>query len=37
LNLQPDVPEGIYTLVITMADKVGGQTAEGRREFRIQK
>jgi hypothetical protein len=37
LNLQPDVPEGSYTLVITMADKVGGQTAEGRREFRIQK
>jgi len=37
LNLQPDVPEGSYTLVITMADKVGGQTAEARREFRIQK
>jgi hypothetical protein len=37
LNLQPDVPEGSYTLVITMADKVGGQTAEGRREFRIRK
>jgi hypothetical protein len=37
LNLQPDVPEGSYTLVITMADKVGEQTAEARREFRIQK
>jgi hypothetical protein len=37
LNLQPDVPEGKYTLVITMADKVGDQTAEARREFRIQK
>ena len=37
LNLQPDVPEGSYTLIITMADKVGGQTAEARREFRIHK
>jgi hypothetical protein len=37
LNLQSDVPEGSYTLVITMADKVGEQTAEARREFRIQK
>jgi hypothetical protein len=37
LNLQPDVPEGSYTLVITMADKVGAQTAEARREFRIQR
>jgi hypothetical protein len=37
LNLQPDVPEGQYTLVITMADKVSGATAEARREFRIQK
>jgi hypothetical protein len=37
LNLQPNVPEGSYTLVITMSDKVGGQTAEARREFRIQK
>ena len=37
LNLQPDVPEGSYTLVITMSDKVGSQTAEARREFRIQK
>ena len=37
LNLQPDVPEGSYTLVITMEDKVGGQKAEARREFRISK
>ena len=37
LNLQPDVPAGSYTLVITMTDKIGGQTAEARREFRIQK
>jgi hypothetical protein len=37
LNLQADVPEGSYTLVITMTDKVGGQTAEARREFRIRK
>lgn len=37
LNLQPDVPEGSYTLIITMADKVGGQTAEARRQFRIHK
>jgi len=37
LNLQPDVPEGNYTLVITMADKVGGQMAETRGQFRIQK
>jgi hypothetical protein len=37
LNLQSNVPEGSYMLVITMADKVGGQTAEARREFHIQK
>ena len=37
LNLQADVPEGSYTLVITMEDKVGGQTAEARGGFRIQK
>jgi len=37
LNLQPNVPEGNYTLVITMADKVGGQMAEARAGFRIQK
>jgi len=37
LNLQPDVPEGSYTLVITMEDKAGGQMAEARAGFRIQK
>ncbi len=37
LNLQPNVPEGAYTLVITMTDKVSGQTGETRGEFRIQK
>jgi len=37
LNLQPNVPEGSYTLVITMEDKVGGQMAEARAGFRIQK
>jgi hypothetical protein len=37
LNLAADVPEGNYTLVITMADKVGGQMAETRAAFRIQK
>ncbi len=37
LNLQPDVPEGSYILVITMEDKVGGQMAEARATFRIQK
>ena len=37
LNLQADVPEGSYTLVITMEDKVGGQMAEARAGFRIQK
>ena len=37
LNLAPNVPEGNYTLVITMEDKVGGQMAEARAGFRIQK
>jgi len=37
LNLAQDVPEGDYTLVITMADKIGGQMAEARSGFRIQK
>ena len=37
LNLAPDVPEGNYALVITMADKVGGQMSEARAAFRIQK
>jgi len=37
LNLAADVPEGSYTLVITMADKVGSQMSEARAPFRIQK
>jgi hypothetical protein len=35
LNLDPLVPEGAYTLVITMRDKVGEQSAEARAPFRI--
>ena len=37
LNLNADVPQGNYTLVIKMADKVGDQTAEVRGGFSIQK
>jgi hypothetical protein len=37
LNLSAEVPEGTYTLVVTMADKIGGQTAEVRGPFRIEK
>ena len=35
LNLDPMVPEGAYTLVITVRDKVGEQSAEARAPFRI--
>jgi len=35
LNLDPMVPEGSYTLVITMRDKVGGLSADARAPFRI--
>ena len=35
LNLDPMVPEGNYILVITMRDKVGGQSAEARAPFHI--
>jgi hypothetical protein len=35
LNLDPVVPEGSYTLVITMRDKVGEQSADVRAPFRI--
>jgi len=35
LNLDPMVPEGEYTLVITIRDKVGDQSAEARAPFRI--
>jgi hypothetical protein len=37
LSLAPEVPEGTYTLLVTMADKIGGQTAEVRGTFQIQK
>jgi hypothetical protein len=37
LSLAPEVPEGTYTLLVTIADKVGNQTAETRGTFRIQK
>ena len=37
LNITPEVPAGSYTLVVTMADKVGGQAAEARGSFRIDK
>ena len=37
LNLAPDVPEGTYILLVTMDDKIGGQTAEARGIFQIQK
>jgi hypothetical protein len=37
LNLAAEVPEGAYTLVVTMTDKVSGQTAEARGPFRIEK
>ena len=37
LHLNPDVPEGTYTLVVTMVDQIGGQTAEVRGTFRIEK
>lgn len=35
LHLDPAVSEGAYTLVITMRDKVGEQSAEARASFRI--
>jgi hypothetical protein len=35
LSLDPMVPEGSYTLVVTMRDKVGEQSAEARAPFRI--
>jgi hypothetical protein len=37
LNLNPDVPLGNYVLVVTMEDKIGGQRAEVRGDFRIEK
>jgi len=37
LNLNQGVPAGTYTLVITLEDKVGGQTGETRGEFRVER
>jgi hypothetical protein len=37
LQLNPDVPAGTYTLLVTMEDKIGGQMAEVRGNFRIEK
>jgi len=35
LNLDPNVPKGVYTLVVTTEDKISGQKAEVRGIFRI--
>lgn len=36
LHLDPNVPPATYTLVVTVRDKIGGQTAEERQEFRVE-
>jgi hypothetical protein len=36
LHLDPNVPPATYTLVVTVRDKIGGQTAEQRQEFRVE-
>ena len=36
LNLDPNVPPATYTLVITVRDKIGGETAEQRETFRVE-
>ena len=36
LHLDPNVPPATYTLVVTVRDKIGGQTAEQREEFRVE-
>jgi hypothetical protein len=36
LHLDPNVPAATYTLVVTVRDKVGGQTAEQRETFRVE-
>jgi hypothetical protein len=36
LNLDPNVPRATYTLVVTVHDKIGGQTAEQRETFRVE-
>ena len=37
LSLDPGVPAGAYTLVVTMRDEVGQQTAEARGRFRVER
>jgi hypothetical protein len=36
LGLNPDLPKGTYTMVITMRDKIGNQTWESRNTFQVQ-
>jgi len=36
LGLNPDLPKGSYTLVITMRDKIGNQSWESRNIFQVQ-
>lgn len=36
VNLDPNVPAATYTLVVTVRDKIGGQTAEQRETFQVQ-
>ena len=36
LHLDPNVPAATYTLVVTVRDKIGGQTAEHRETFRVE-
>jgi hypothetical protein len=36
LGLNPDLPKGSYTMVITMRDKIGNQTWESRNTFLVQ-
>jgi hypothetical protein len=36
LHLDPNVPPATYTLVVTVRDKIGGQTAEQRETFRVE-
>ncbi|MCU1337420.1 MAG: hypothetical protein JWO19_3001 [Bryobacterales bacterium] len=36
LRLDPNVPASTYTLVVTVRDKIGGQTAEQRETFRVE-
>jgi hypothetical protein len=36
LHLDPNVPKGPYTLVITVGDKIGGQKYESRQRFEVE-